>query len=69
MNNEPPQQTPLPNPPPSFKQYLGDSVYADFQDGMIILTTENGDGASNTIACEPEVLAALDRYRNWLASL
>jgi len=24
------------------KKYLGDSVYADFQDGMLKLTTENG---------------------------
>lgn len=43
------------------KTYLGDSVYADFQDGQIILTTENGlsTDPSNTIILEPEVYVAL----------
>jgi len=31
------------------KVYLGDSVYAELEDGMIKLTTENGYGPSNTI--------------------
>jgi hypothetical protein len=48
------------------KQYLGDSVYADCDGFGITLTTENGDGPSNTIYLEPEVLNALDRYRKWL---
>lgn len=48
------------------KMYLGDSVYADFSDGYIILTTENGYGPSNTIALEYEVLEALDLYRKKL---
>jgi hypothetical protein len=52
-----------------FKDYLGDSVYADFDHGMIVLTTENGFGPSNTVALEPEVLAALDRYRERLKTL
>lgn len=50
-----------------YKQYIGDSVYADTDGYGVILTTENGDGPSNTIVCEPEVLAALDRYRAWLS--
>lgn len=44
------------------KQYLGDSVYADFDGYHIILTTENGMGPSNTIALEPSVLRALNDY-------
>lgn len=45
-----------------YKDYLGDSVYADFDGYAIILTTENGLGPSNTIVLEPEVFQALDRY-------
>jgi hypothetical protein len=43
------------------KDYLGDSVYADFQDGRIILTTENGlpTDPSNKIILELEVYEAL----------
>jgi hypothetical protein len=44
------------------KQYLGDSVYADFDGYHVVLTTENGYGPSNTIALEPEVLDALERF-------
>ena len=44
------------------KDYLGDSVYADIENGMIKLTTENGAGASNTIYMEPSVYDALVAY-------
>jgi len=45
------------------KQYLGDSVYVDENPvGQLVLTTDNGHGASNTIYFEPEVLAALLVY-------
>jgi len=44
------------------KVYLGDSVYACLERGMICLTTENGYGPSNTIYLEPEVYQALTRY-------
>lgn len=46
------------------RDYLGDSVYADFDGFNIILTTENGMGASNTIILEPKVMDALSKYRN-----
>ena len=48
----------------SVKDYLGDSVYSDFDGYHIILTTENGlpDDPSNRIAIEPSVLQALIRY-------
>lgn len=46
----------------SEKTYLGDSVYADTNCEMIILTTENGFGASNTIHLVPEVFEALVQY-------
>lgn len=45
------------------KTYLGDSVYVEFDEdtslGRLILTTENGLGATNTIVLEPEVYGAL----------
>ncbi len=45
------------------KTYLGDSVYAEHDAGGIILTTENGYGASNTIYLEyPNVMDSLVRY-------
>lgn len=50
------------------KVYLGDSVYADVENGMLKLTTDNGGGASNTIYLEPEVYDALVEYarHRWL---
>lgn len=44
------------------KVYLGDSVYAEVEGGMIKLTTENGYGPSNTIYLEPEVIHALNEF-------
>lgn len=44
------------------KRYIGDSVYADFDGYLIVLTTENGYGPSNTIYLEPEVYVALTKY-------
>lgn len=44
------------------KAYLGDGVYADWDGGRVILTTDNGIEATNTIIMEPEVLVALERY-------
>lgn len=51
----------------SKKIYLGDSVYAEYDGWDIILTTNNGMGASNTIILEPYVLDALDLFRNSIA--
>lgn len=46
------------------KDYLGDGVYIDVAPhGGLVMTTENGVEATNTIYLEPAVLAALDRYR------
>lgn len=55
----------------SHKVYLGDSVYAEYDGYHIILTTENGmpGDPSNTIALEPPVLDALQRYKEQLAAL
>lgn len=44
------------------KRYLGDSVYAEVERGMVKLTTENGDGPSNTIYLELEVLVQLQKF-------
>lgn len=45
------------------KTYLGDSVYAAFDElGRIVLTTDNGYGPSNTIVLEPEVFGALGEF-------
>jgi len=46
----------------SRKRYIGDSVYADYDGHMLVLTTENGLGPSNTIHLEPQVLEALFLY-------
>lgn len=43
------------------KTYLGDSVYCEITDDQIILTTENGFGASNTIYIDANVYIALMR--------
>ena len=42
--------------------YLGDSVYAEIDGGMIKLTTDNGFGPSNTIYLEVSVYQALTRF-------
>jgi hypothetical protein len=47
----------------SSKTYVGDSVYADIDTaGAVVLTTENGIEATNTIVLEPEVLAVFLRW-------
>jgi hypothetical protein len=46
----------------SGKVYLGDSVYAEWEAGMVKRTTENGFGTSNTTWLEPEELEALARF-------
>jgi len=45
------------------KLYLGDAVYVDVtKHGEIILTTENGVRATNTIVLEPKVLQSFLDY-------
>src|SRR5215471_12140839 len=45
------------------KSYLGDAVYAAVDEwGRLVLTTEDGTEAYNTIVLEPEVLDALEHY-------
>ena len=46
------------------KVYLGDSVYAETGSfvGEIILTTDNGEGPSNTICMEPQVIEAFQQF-------
>jgi hypothetical protein len=52
----------------STKEYLGDSVYAEFDGEGIRLTTDNGYGPTNTIYIDGEVYASLvmfvERIRN-----
>lgn len=48
-----------PKKPASVKTYLGDSVYADIENGMIKLTTENGGPPNDIIFLEPAVFDAL----------
>ncbi len=45
----------------SWKTYIGDSVYAEFDGYGVILTTENGypDDPRNKIYLEPEVFDSL----------
>ena len=44
------------------KQYLGDSVYVERDFHGLVLTTDNGNGPSNTIILEPEVVIKLVQY-------
>lgn len=44
------------------KQYLGDSVYVEWDGVMFKLTTDNGEGPTNAIFLEPEVVAALVKF-------
>lgn len=46
------------------KEWLGDSVYAEFDGFYVILTTENGypDDPRNKIALEPAVIVALEDF-------
>ncbi len=45
------------------KEYLGDAVYAEIDKfGDLVLTTENGECATNTVILEPQIILALDRY-------
>lgn len=46
------------------KEYLGDSVYVEFDGYSFILTTENGypDDPRNRIVLDPEVYEALLRF-------
>ena len=48
------------------KRYLGDSVYLDFDGYHIVLTTENGYGADNTIILEPFMVDKIDDYVTFL---
>ena len=46
------------------KEYLGDSVYVEFVDYRLVLTTENSKPTdpSNTIYLEQEVMENLKKY-------
>lgn len=43
------------------KRYLGDAVYFEFDGFNVILTTEDGIRATNTIVMEPEVVSEFMR--------
>ena len=53
------------------KDYLGDSVYAEIENGMVKLTTENGlpSDPSNTIYLEPAVFTGLQEYVKYVEKL
>jgi hypothetical protein len=38
------------------KKYLGDGVYVELVDEIVILTTENGTEVTNQIILEPDIL-------------
>lgn len=53
------------------KTYLGDSVYAETENGMLKLTTHNGypDDPRNVIYLDPVVVVALMDYLEYLKKL
>ena len=44
------------------KEYLGDGVYVDFDGYHIVLTTEDGVSATNTIFMDGAVITQLEAY-------
>lgn len=45
------------------KEYLGDSVYVDFDGFAVVLTTERSpDAPSNTIYMEPVIIKQFQKY-------
>lgn len=44
------------------KEYLGDAVYASWTGHDVVLTTEDGIRATNTIVLDPWVIAALENF-------
>ena len=44
------------------KEFLGDGVYVEVENGMFKVTTENGIEATNTIFLEPAIYHALVKY-------
>jgi hypothetical protein len=44
------------------KKYIGDAVYAEFDGYHVVLTTENGEFASNTIYLDSHVRYALFQF-------
>lgn len=44
------------------KKYLGDAVYVEWTGYDLVLTTEDGYTASNTIVLEPQVYDELVRF-------
>lgn len=51
------------------KDYLGDGVYVEVEDGMLKVTTEDGVETSNIIFFEPEVFQALVRFTKRVAEV
>jgi hypothetical protein len=49
------------------KEYLGDGVFAEFRDYRVVLTAENGIGATDIIFLEPSVIVAFQDYLARLA--
>lgn len=48
------------------RTYIGDGVFVHYDGYALVLTTENGFAATNTIVMEPAVWEALVRYVNHL---
>ncbi len=44
------------------KEYLGDAVYAEFENQRLRLTTSNGYQTTNEIYLEAEIYTALEAY-------
>lgn len=45
------------------REYLGDSVYADYDGHYIVLTIDNGEGTTKAIYMEPQVCDAFERFQ------
>lgn len=44
------------------KRYIGDAVYVDHDGFAVVITTENGIEATNTVYMEPSVLKQFEAY-------
>jgi hypothetical protein len=44
------------------KEYLGDGLYVDYEDRVIVLSAEDGVSVQNIVYLEPQVLRSFEAF-------